>query len=120
MFDAFLVIYKTARCVKCTGKTIERLKGLTRGLAHKANVDDDRESPSFKLMQLLEEKGSLVDYYDPYVPVIGNKRDYKQYTNKQGVNLSAEMLAEYDCVLIATNHDIVDYDLVRQHAQLIM
>ena len=114
------VIYKTADALNAQGKPLKGSKVLLVGLAYKANVDDDRESPSFKLMQLLEEKGSLVDYYDPYVPVIGNKRDYKQYTNKQGVNLSAEMLAEYDCVLIATNHDIVDYDLVRQHAQLIV
>ena len=66
------VIYKTADALNAQGKPLKGSKVLLVGLAYKANVDDDRESPSFKLMQLLEEKGSLVDYYDPYVPVIGN------------------------------------------------
>ena len=59
------VIHKTADALNATGKPLKGSKVLLMGLAYKANVDDDRESPSFKLMQLLEEKGSLVDYYDP-------------------------------------------------------
>jgi UDP-N-acetyl-D-glucosamine dehydrogenase len=114
------VISKTADALNTQGKPLKGSRVLLVGLAYKANVDDDRESPSFKLMKLLEEKGSLVDYYDPYVPVVGNKREYPQYTGKKSVQLSEAVVSQYDCVLISTNHSLTDYKLITSHAQLVV
>ncbi|MBN2684265.1 MAG: UDP-N-acetyl-D-glucosamine dehydrogenase, partial [Pontiellaceae bacterium] len=61
-----------------------------------------------------------VDYHDPHVPVIGHKREYPQYTGKKSVELSAENIACYDCVLVATHHSKVDYEQVAEHAQLVV
>ena len=82
---------------------------LLVGLAYKKNVDDPRESPSFTLLELLTEKGAEVDYHDPYIARIPSMRDYPQYAGKPSVALTPETVADYDAVLIATDHDEVDY-----------
>ena len=101
-------------------KSVNGSKILLLGLAYKPNIDDDRESPSFKLMSLLDERGADIDFYDPYIPIIGNKREYAQYSGKTSVELTANCIQEYDCVLIATDHIGVDYDLVLKNAKLIV
>jgi UDP-N-acetyl-D-glucosamine dehydrogenase len=93
---------------------------LLVGLAYKKNVDDPRESPSFKLLDLLTEKGAEVAYHDPYIPRIPSMRDYPQYAGKASVDLSADALAEFDAVLIATDHDAVDYATIADSAPLVI
>jgi len=83
------------------GKTLKGSKILIAGLAYKPNVDDDRESPSYHLMEKLEAHGAVVAYNDPYVPMIRDKREYPEYTGRKSVPLSGE----YDLILIATGHD---------------
>ena len=77
-----------------------------------------RESPAVELMTLLMEKGARVDYCDPHVPVFPRMR--RHHFDKASVALSAEALRQYDLVLIATNHDAFDYDLVLKNATLIV
>ncbi len=91
---------------------------LILGLAYKKNVDDIRESPSFKLIELMEARGAHVDYHDPYVPVIPVTREHAPLAGRQSVTLTPENLAIYDAVLISTDHDEVDYRLVAQHAKV--
>ena len=93
---------------------------LLVGLAYKKNVDDPRESPSFKLLDLLTEKGVEVAYHDPYIPRIPSMRDYPQYAGKASVDLSADALAEFDAVLIATDHDDIDYATIADSAPLVI
>ena len=93
---------------------------LLVGLAYKKNVDDPRESPSFKLLDLLTEKGVEVAYHDPYIPRIPSMRDYPQYAGKASVDLSADALAEFDAVLIATDHDDIDYATIAESAPLVI
>ncbi len=83
------------------GKPLRGSKILILGLAYKANVDDDRESPSYRLMELLEHKGAEVFYNDPYVPVIRPSREFPHYAGRE----SEEISNDYDLILIATAHD---------------
>jgi UDP-N-acetyl-D-glucosamine dehydrogenase len=93
---------------------------LLVGLAYKKNVDDPRESPSFKLLDLLTEKGAEVAYHDPYIPRIPSMRDYPQYAGKPSVELTPDALAEFDAVLIATDHDEIDYATIAHSAALVV
>ena len=93
---------------------------LLIGLAYKKNVDDPRESPSFKLLELLTEKGAEVDYHDPHVPSIPSMRDYPHYAGKPSVPLTPETVADYNAVLIATDHAEVDYATLAESAALVI
>ena len=76
------------------------------GVAYKKNVDDPRESPSIELMELMEEKGAIMVYCDPHIPVFPRMR--KHYFDLKSVELTPASVAEYDCILLATNHDAFD------------
>jgi UDP-N-acetyl-D-glucosamine dehydrogenase len=91
---------------------------LVLGIAYKKNVDDMRESPSVELMSLLISRGAQVDYSDPHVPVFPRMRNYR--FELKSVPANEENLARYDLVLIATNHDAFDYEMIRKHAKLIV
>ncbi len=91
---------------------------LLLGVAYKRDVDDPRESPSFKLMELLREKGATVSYNDPHIPRLPRMRRYQ--LQMESTPLTAETLAATDCVLLATDHSAYDYRFIHQHALLIV
>ena len=95
------VVGKVAKALNEIGKTIKGSRILVAGLAYKANVDDDRESPSYRVMAKLEKKGALVFYNDPYFPVIGQTREFPQFAGKESVEISAG----FDLIVILTPHD---------------
>jgi len=95
------VVAKVMKALNDNGKHVKGSKILILGLAYKANVDDDRESPSYRLMDKLEELGAVVDYNDPYISVIKSSREYSKYTGRK----SAPLSKKYDLILIATAHD---------------
>jgi UDP-N-acetyl-D-glucosamine dehydrogenase len=72
-------------------------------------VDDERESPSYVLMEMLQHRGAKVCYYDPYVPVIRPTREHAQWTGTRSVGWDRATISSYDVVLIATNHACVNY-----------
>ena len=82
---------------------------LVLGLAYKPNVDDDRESPSYVLMELLKARGADVAYYDPYVPVIRMTREHPHWAGTRSVAWNRETVQGFDAVVIATNHQSVNY-----------
>ncbi len=92
---------------------------LILGVAYKKNVDDQRESPSLKLIQLLKQHGSNVEYHDPYAPICANHRHYPEI-NMKSMALTKENLQKFDAVIIATEHENVDYQLVAEHSSLII
>lgn len=94
------VVGRVAEALNEDGKAIKGSRILLLGLAYKPNVDDDRESPSYVLMEKLEAKGAVVAYNDPHVPVIKLTREHAQFAGRKCVPVSDE----YDCVLLATNH----------------
>jgi UDP-N-acetyl-D-glucosamine dehydrogenase len=91
---------------------------LILGVAYKKNVDDTRESASFKLIEILEERGAATDFHDPHVAVIPTTREHASLAGRHSIALTPENLAAYDAVLIATDHDGIDYALVAREARL--
>lgn len=104
-----LVVQRVSEALNETGKAIKGSRVLILGLAYKPNVDDERESPSYVLMNLLSKRGAEVEYHDPYVPVIKPTREHSQLAGKKSVNWSQSDIASFDLVLIATNHASVNY-----------
>ncbi len=101
-------------------KALTGARVLVLGLSYKKNIPDIRESPSFKLMELLEQRGAMVDYHDPHVTEIPPTREHAAYTGRKSVALDAKSLSAYDAVLISTDHDAVDYALVSKHSKLVV
>ena len=93
---------------------------LVIGLAYKKDISDIRESPSLKLIELMEARGASVDYHDPHVPEIPLTREHPRLSGRGSAPIDPEHLAAYDVVLIATDHDAVDYGLIRDHARLVV
>ncbi|MGA9887073.1 MAG: UDP binding domain-containing protein, partial [Candidatus Acidiferrales bacterium] len=100
-------------------KSVKGSKILLLGVAYKKDVDDLRESPSLKLLELLTARGAILDYNDPYFPRLHKMRHY-DFSNMKSVELTPEHLASYDCVLIATDHSSYDYDAIVRHAKLVV
>ena len=100
------------------GKSVKNSKILVLGIAYKKNVDDMRESPSVELMEKLREKGALIEYSDPHVPKFPKMREHQ--FDLESVTLSSDELTKFDAVLLATNHDLFDYKLIREHAKLLV
>jgi UDP-N-acetyl-D-glucosamine dehydrogenase len=82
---------------------------LIVGLAYKPNVDDERESPSYTLMETLKLRGAEVAYYDPYVPVIRPTREHAHWAGVRSVAWDRKTVEGYDAVIIATNHQVINY-----------
>ncbi len=93
---------------------------LILGLAYKKNIDDLRESPSLKLISLIEKRGAKVDYHDPFISAIPVTREHADIAGRNSVAFTPESLASYDAVVVATDHDAVDYAALVQHARLIV
>src|SRR5699024_5117534 len=79
------------------------------GLAYKPDVDDMRESPTFKIMDLLEEYGASVSYYDPHIPVIKPTREHDYWTGTESVEWNKPEISRHDAVIISTNHSEINY-----------
>jgi UDP-N-acetyl-D-glucosamine dehydrogenase len=100
-------------------KSVKGSKILLLGVAYKKDVDDLRESPSLKLLELLSARGAVLDYNDPYFPALHRMRHY-DFSNMRSVELSPDRLASYDCVLIATDHSSYDYEVIVRNAKLVV
>lgn len=112
------VVGRTLLAMNQRGKAIQGAKVLVLGLAYKPDVDDVRESPSFELIEKLQALGASVDYNDPHVPATHKMR--KHDLGMKSVPLTPEALASYDAVLIATHHAAYDWQIVADHAKLII
>ena len=95
------VVQRVMEVLNEKGKALKGSKILMLGLAYKSNVDDDRESPSYHLLEKLEAKGAAVEYNDPYIPVIRPSREFAKYAGRTSVPITGN----YDLVLVATAHD---------------
>jgi UDP-N-acetyl-D-glucosamine dehydrogenase len=103
------VVNRTAEALNAQRKAINGSRVLLLGLSYKANVDDDRESPTYVLMDLLSKRGAEVAYYDPHVPVIRQTREHPHWAGTKSVSWNRETVERYDAVIIATNHQSVNY-----------
>lgn len=114
------VVHCVAEALNLRRKAVNGSRILVLGLAYKANVDDDRESPSYHLMELLRHRGADVAYHDPYVPVIRPTRDHPAWAGMKSVPWNRETIAAFDCVLISTAHACVNYQELAEWASLIV
>lgn len=112
------VVGKVVEALNERGKAVKGSRVLVLGLAYKKNIDDTRESPAVEIMDLLQAQGAHIDYSDPHVPVFPRKRDY--HFDLQSVVLNDATLADYDCLVLATDHDAFDYGLLEARASLIV
>jgi UDP-N-acetyl-D-glucosamine dehydrogenase len=114
------VVHRAADALNSLRKTINGSKILILGLAYKPNVDDERQSPSYVLMDLLQERGAEVAYYDPYVPVVKPTREHARFAGRKSVEWNREIIASFDLVVIATNHGCVNYQDLADWAHCIV
>ncbi|MCU1756091.1 UDP-N-acetyl-D-glucosamine 6-dehydrogenase [Pseudomonas helleri] len=101
-----------------SGKALKGSKVLILGIAYKKNVDDMRESPSVEIMELVQAKGAIVSYSDPHVLKFPKMREH--HFDLSSVELTAENLENYDAVVLATDHDKFDYELIKKYSSLIV
>lgn len=114
----YKVVQGVSEALNEQGRHLSGARILVLGLAYKKDVDDTRESPSYKLMELLEGKGAKVDYNDPYIPLASATRHFNM--EKSSVTLTAAALGSYDCVLVATDHSVYDPAFILEHSRLIV
>ncbi|MEL6510363.1 MAG: nucleotide sugar dehydrogenase [Pseudomonadota bacterium] len=112
------VVDKTVRALNEAGKSLKGAKVLALGIAYKRDVDDMRESPSVFVMELLRDWGADVAYSDPNVPVFPEMREHD--FDLSSVDLTPESLASYDAVILLTDHSDFDYEMIRDHAKIVV
>jgi UDP-N-acetyl-D-glucosamine dehydrogenase len=100
-------------------KSLKGSRVLVLGISYKKDIDDLRESPSLKIIELLQQHGARVDYNDPYFPQLHKMRHY-DYSHMRSADISPKSLAGYDCVLIATDHSAYDYQAIVDAAPLVV
>jgi UDP-N-acetyl-D-glucosamine dehydrogenase len=103
------VVTQSGAALNARRKPINGSKILILGLAYKADVDDERESPSYVLMEMFQQRGASVAYYDPYVPIIRPTREHAHWTGTKSVGWDAATISNFDLVVIATKHKAVNY-----------
>jgi UDP-N-acetyl-D-glucosamine dehydrogenase len=113
------VISKTVEALGERGRSIKGARVLVLGIAYKKDIDDQRESPSLKIITLLQEKGAKVSYNDPHIPELGPTREYPGFVIRS-VPLSARRLKTTDAVIIATDHSAYDFDWIVKNSRLVV
>jgi UDP-N-acetyl-D-glucosamine dehydrogenase len=114
------VVHRIADALNSQQKSIKGSTILVLGLAYKPNVDDERNSPSYVLMDLLEQRGAKVAYHDPYVPVIKRTREHSHFAGRRSIGWNRAAIESFDLVLIATNHSCVNYQELADWAHCIV
>lgn len=115
---SYYVINKVARALNNENKSLKDAKVLILGVAYKKDIDDVRESPALKIIELLRKQGANVSYHDPYISVIEPHGGSSVHLDS--VELTDDALAAADCVLILTDHSVIDYDHVVEKAKLVV
>ena len=114
------VVQRVGEALNAARKPLKGARVLVLGLAYKPNVDDERESPSYRIMQLLAQRGAEVAYYDPHVPVIRPTREHPQWAGTKSVNWDEQTISRFDVVVIVTAHGLVNYQELADWAQSIV
>lgn len=112
------VLKKIADALNERQKSVKGSRVLVLGISYKKNIDDMRESPSVFLMERLRDNGAVIDYTDPHVPVFPKMREHR--FDLKSVVLDAKTIASYDCVVVATDHDKFDYDMILKNSALVV
>jgi UDP-N-acetyl-D-glucosamine dehydrogenase len=116
----YYVLSRTAEALNASRKSVNGSRVLIIGLAYKPNVDDERQSPSYILMETLQARGAIVAYYDPYVPVIRPTRDHPHWAGTRSVSWDRETLRSFDAIIIATHHAAINYQELADWSECIV
>jgi UDP-N-acetyl-D-glucosamine dehydrogenase len=114
------VVQKAAEALNTKRKSLNGSKVLIMGIAYKPDVDDDRESPSYILMDLLQKKGAEIGYYDPHIPVIRPSREHGHWAGMKSVAWAREAVSGFDLVIISTHHKAANYRELAEWADCIV
>jgi UDP-N-acetyl-D-glucosamine dehydrogenase len=114
------VVNRTAEALNAHKKSVNGSRVLLLGLAYKPDVDDDRESPTYELMDLFKRRGAAVAYYDPFVPVIRMTREHPHWAGVRSLNWDRKTIQNFDVVVIATHHQAVNYQELAAWADCIV
>jgi UDP-N-acetyl-D-glucosamine dehydrogenase len=114
----YYIVSKIQDALNGRGKSIKGAKILILGVAYKKDVDDARESPALAIMDLLQKKGAVILYHDPYIPALPHFRKY--YFKLKSFPLTKRLLKRIDAVAVVTDHSSVDYPWVVKHAPLVI
>ncbi len=114
----YFVERKVMEALNSQKKSLKGSRILVLGIAYKKDIDDDRESPALKLIEILKDRGALIQYNDPFIPKLKKSRKYN--FNLTSVKLTKSLLQKADLVLITTDHSTYDYNWITQHARLIV
>lgn len=112
------VVSKVGYALNGQKKSVKDSKVLILGIAYKKNIDDCRESPAFEVMKQLSQLGAKISYSDPFIPEIPHNEHF--YLPLKSVALSPSSLAGFDCVILITDHQKFDYEMIKQSSQLIV
>lgn len=112
------VVHRVADALNDHGKAVKGSRICVLGVAYKKDVDDPRESPAFPIMEMLQQRGALVSYSDPYVPTLPHMRHHTIRLNSEP--LTEEFLSVQDCVLIVTEHSSFPYEWIVKHSKLVV
>ena len=104
------VVNRTMHALNTHKKPMNGSKILVIGLAYKPDVDDMRESPALRIMNLLKKNGAEISYYDPYLPTIQKNRDFAEWMGTASVEWSKTTISSFDAIIISTDHSVIDYD----------
>jgi UDP-N-acetyl-D-glucosamine dehydrogenase len=115
----YYVVEKAGEALNKTGKSLQGAKILILGAAYKKDVDDKRESPALRIIQLLASRGAKVAYHDPHVTALHRLRHYPAI-DMQSVELTEETLGGADLVVLVTDHTAYDYAFIEKHAKCIV
>ncbi len=114
------VVDRTLVALNAHKKALNGSRILVIGLAYKPDVDDLRESPTFKIFDLLDKYHAEIDYYDPYLPEIWETREHAEWTGKKSVEWNREIISDFDAVIISTNHSDIDYSKLAEYSDCII
>ena len=113
------VVDRVSQALNEHQKAINGSRILILGVAYKRDIGDARESPAFRIMELLHQRGAVLNYNDPYIPQLPTMRSF-EVADLASIDLSPEFLANEDCVIIVTDHSCYDYEMIVQHAPLVI
>jgi UDP-N-acetyl-D-glucosamine dehydrogenase len=116
----FHVVERVSEALNAERKPLNGSRVLVLGLAYKPNVDDERQSPSYRIMELLKQRGAEISFYDPYVPIIRPTRDHPQWAGTKSVSWDRTTIASFDVVVIATAHACVNYQNLADWARCVV
>ncbi len=114
------IVERVGEALNAARKSINGSNVLVLGLAYKPNVDDERESPSYRIMELLKHRGAQVAYHDPYVPIIRQTREHSQWAGTKSIPWKESVVRSFDAVVVATAHASVNYDELARWAHCIV